>query len=654
MFDLFRSRDKAVRILLGALLLLVAISMLTYLVPSYNTGNTVSPEAVVAEVGHDTVTQLDIQKSIQNMTRGRQIPPEIIPNYLPQIVKSQINERALTYEAQRMGFSVTDQQVADFIRTQPQFASLFPDGKFVGKAAYSMMLAQMNTTMDEFETGIRRQLLMDRLHSILLEGIVVTPADIERAFNEKNEQLQIEYVKLTADKYKKEAEPSLDEMQAYFKANASRYTVPESKNLVVLVADQSKVEQSLNPSDDELHRMYTQNLDSFRTPEQVKIRHILLMTAGKPPADDAKIKAQAEDLLKQVRAGANFADLVKKYSEDPGSKDKGGEYTIQHNGQMVKEFEDAAFRLKPGESDLIKTTYGYHVVQVMQHDQPRVKPFEEVKADLASQWRKQKAADIMQKISDQVQQAFQKDTQNPDKVAAQFNMEVVRANAVQPGKPIAGVGTSPDLDQSISQIKVGEVSQPVALAGNKLAVALLTGIEPPRPNTFDEVKDQIKDTMTTSRVQAKVQQHAQELMDKAKSMGGDLDKAAKAMGLDAKTSNSFTRNSSVTSAKPAQGEAPLGSSAYFQEGFTAPVGTLLGPIAMPDGTVVMKVLAHTPADPSKLPAMRSTIRDEIKRQRANDRAQLFDEGVQARLTKEGKIKVHQDVLTKMINSYTGK
>ncbi len=649
MFDLFRSRDKAVRILLGALLLMVAISMLTYLVPSYNTGAGGSSDSVVAEVGRDVITQLDVQRSIQNTMRGRQIPAEILPNYIPQILQQLITEHALTYEAQRLGFEVTNQQLGDFIAQI--IPNLFQGGKFVGKAAYASMLAQQNMTMEEFESGMRRQLMMDRLHSIALEGIVVSPAEIEKAYRDKNEQIKIQYVKLSADKYKKEAEPTLEEMQTYFKTNASRYSVPESKNLVVLVADQGKLEQTLNPTDADLHRQYTQNMDSFRMPEQVKIRHILLMTQGKPPADEAKIKAQAEDLLKQVRAGANFGDLVKKYSEDPGSKDKGGEYTVQHNGQMVKEFEDAAFRLKPGESDLIKTSYGYHVVQVMQHDQPRVKPFDEVKGDLLAEWRKQKAADLMQQISDQVQQAFQKDPSHPEKIAAQFNMDVVRADNVQPGKPVPDIGSNPDFDQAIAALKQGEVSQPVALAGNKLAIAELTGMVPSRPNTFDEVKDQVKDTMTTSRVQAKVQQHAQELLDKAKAMGGDLEKAAKAMGLEVKVSADFTRNGTVTPEKAAPGDAGLGSAAYVQEGFGKPDGTLLGPIATPDATVVAKVLAHEDPDMSKLPAERVQLRDKIKRQRANDRATLFDAGVRDQLIKEGKIKVHQDVVARLINNY---
>src|ERR1051326_311167 len=112
MFDLFRSRDKAVRIGLGALLVLVALSMLTYLIPSYNTGSSPT-DVVIADVGGEQITLPDIQRLIQNTVRGRQLPPEILPNFIPQIIDNAITERALAYEAGRLGFEVTDAQVAD-------------------------------------------------------------------------------------------------------------------------------------------------------------------------------------------------------------------------------------------------------------------------------------------------------------------------------------------------------------------------------------------------------------------------------------------------------------------------------------------------------------------------------------------------------------
>jgi peptidyl-prolyl cis-trans isomerase D len=632
MFDLFRSREKSVRILLGALLVLVGLSMLTYLIPSYNSGGS-STDVVVAEVGGEAITLPQIQRIVQTQLRGRNMPPEVLPAYVPQLIDSVINEHALAYQAQKMGFEVTDAQIGDAIRTY--IPNLFQDGKFVGKDAYAAVLAQQNLSIGEFETEMRRQLLITRLRDVAVQGVVVTPQEIEAEFKKRNDKIKIEYVKLTADKYKAESQPTQEEIQRYYEQNRAQYTQPEKRNLAILIADQAKIEQTVNPTDADLQKMYTQNQAAFRTPEQVKVRHILLMTQGKPPA---------EDLLKQVRSGANFADLAKKYSEDPGSKDKGGEYTVQRNGQMVKEFEDAAFRLKPGESEIVKTTYGYHVFQVMDHEQARLKPFDEVKPQLAVEWKKQRVNDIMQQISDKAQAMLQKDSTHPEKVAADLNMQLVRADGIEAGAPVPEVGVSPDFDQSIVGLKKGEVSQPVALAGNKIALAVVTDVIAPRPSTLAEAQEKVKAFISNSKSNKAVQDHSRELVEKAKAAGGDLAKAAKSMGLEVKTSSDFARNGAVEG---------VGSATYFGQAFLSPDGTILGPIGTPDGQVIAKVVAHVAADATQFAAQRNNIRDELKTQKARDREALFEAGLRESLIQSGKIKIHKDVIDRLIASYRG-
>jgi peptidyl-prolyl cis-trans isomerase D len=643
MFDLFRSREKSVRILLGALLLLVAFSMLTYLVPNYNTGGPARADQVVASVGSTEITVGDVQHVVQNALRGKQLPPELVSTYVPQIVEQMVTDRSLSYEAARLGLRVSDQDLRDAI--QQMFPNLFPDGKFVGKDMYASLLAQQELSIAQFEDDLRRQVLTSKLQDIAMEGTIVSPAEIEHAYKEKNEKLKVEYVKVTGDKYKAEAQPSLADLQNYFKVNQAQYREPEKKNLTLLIADQAKTAETVNPTEAELQRMYSQNLDQFRTKERVHARHILLMTQGKTPAEDAKIKAQADDLLKQLKAGGNFEELAKKYSQDPGSAAKGGDLGWVQHGQMVPEFDRTCFSLKPGEiSGVIKTEYGYHIVQVLAHEDAHLQTFDEIKPQLIAQWKNVRVSQIMQQISDQVQGALQKDPQHPDKVAAQFHMDVVKADGAAPGKPLPEIGTNADFDQSIVSIQLGQVSQPVALPGNKLALALVTGVTPARPSTFEEAQNQVRDTLTAARLKTAEQKHAQELYEKAKA-GGDLGKAAKAMGLDAKTSDEFTRGGAVEG---------VGSATYFTPGFTQPDGSIIGPVALPDGVwVVAKVLAHTPADMSKLPEQRAALRDEIKNQRARERNSLFDAGVRDELKRQGKLKYHQDVIEQLMNQYRG-
>ena len=645
MFDLFRSRDKAVRIMLGGILVVVSFSMLTYLIPNFNTGAADPSDQVVADIGKDTLTMPEVQALIQRTMRGRQIPASVLPSYVPQMVDEMILQRALAYEAQTLGFQVTDAQVTDAIRQE--IPSLFPDGKFAGTDAYAAMLAQQDLSIAEFEVDVRRQLLMGRLRAVALEGVVVTSGEIQQEYRKKNDKIKVEWVKLTADKYKNEAQPTEEELQAYFKVNSARYQVPEKKDLTLLVADPAKIQDSLNPPDADLLALYNQNKDAYRVPERLKVMHILLKTTGKPAADEAKIKAQAEDLLKQIKAGANFSDLAKKFSEDDTSaknaKNPGELPDWVTRGQTVKEFEDAAFALKPGQvSGVVKTQYGYHIIKVLAHEDAHQRTFEEAKSDLATQWKKQRADQIMQDIADKVQPELQKDPLHPEAVAAKYSLTVSHVAGYQPDQPLPDIGSNPDFVTAVGELKAGEVSQPVALTGNKIALAIATAVSPARPARLEEVADQVRQTLIQNRSAAALQKHSQDLFNAAKS-GGDLAKAAKAEGLELKTSDEFTRTGSVEG---------LGSASYLQDAFARPDGSFLGPISVPDGTVVARVTAHIPADMSKLPEQEAAIRTDVRTQKERDRESLFAEGVRDILIKQGKIKVHPDVLKRLIANYS--
>ncbi len=642
MFDLFRSRDKAVRILLGGLLLVVAFSMLTYLVPSYNTGMGSPSDLIVAEIGKDTITLQEMQRTIQLTVRARQLPTEILPTYIPQIVDNMVTERALVLEAERLGLQVSDSEVVELIRqTVP---NLFPDGKFVGKDVYSAMLAQNNMTIEEFEADLKRQVMITRLRDIAIEGTVVTPAEIEQAYRKKNDKIKVEYAKVNAAMYTAESQPTAKEVQDFYNANQARFTVPERKNLTVLVGDPQRIEMLVMPSDADLQRLYSQNSEAFRTPERVRARHILLKTQGKPASEEAAIKAKGDSLLKQIKGGADFAKLAKENSEDPGSGANGGDLGdwITH-GQMVPEFDKAIFSLKPGEtSDLVKTQYGFHIVQTLARQDAGLRTLAEVKGELTAQWKKQRASDLVQQIAEKVPAALRKDPTHPEKVAAEYSLQVMRVDNFAPGGAVGDLGPSGDFDTAVANLKRGEVSGAVT-SSTKLVVAIVNDVVPSRPSTLAEVEPAIRNTIASNRSTAAVQNHAKELLEKAKAMGGDLAKAAKSMGISVGTSNEVERAGNVEG---------LGSASYLSEGFGRPDGSLFGPVGMPDGfTFVAKVISHTAADPSQLALQRTTLRDQIKSERARDRNTLFENGVKEMLIKQGKVKIHQDVINRLISNY---
>src|SRR5580658_9297308 len=648
MFDLFRSRDKAVRIMLGGLLLLVALSMLTYLVPSYNLGGGGASDMVVAEIGKDTITMPDVQQIVQMQMRGRQLPAELMPHYIPQFINSMVTERALAFEANRMGFKVSDADLAASIKQT--FPQLWQDGKFAGKAAYEQVLSQQNLTIPEFEKEMARQLLVTKMRNVALEGTVVTPQEIEQEYRRRNDKVKIEYVKITGDKLRAEVQTTPDEQRKYYEANKPIYQIPEKRDLGIVIVDQAKLEQTIQPSDADLMRVYNENKDTYRLPERVDVQHILLKTNDKDPKSDAAVKARAEDLEKQLKKpGVNFADMAKKYSEDPGSKYKGGEYDGVIRGQMVQipEVEKAAFSLKIGEiSAPVKTSLGYHILKVLKHEQAQLKPFNDVKAQLAAEYKKQQVSDLMQQLADKVQAALTKDPLHPEKVAADLGVEYVKAENVGPGDPLPQVGANKEFEDAVSSLKKGEVSQPVVLTGNtKIAMAVCTGDNPPHPSAFEEVQSKVQDALVKEKLNKLIDQKATELVEKARADHNDLAAAAKSMGFEVKTSDAVDRAGAIEG---------LGSAGMLPDAFTKPVGSIIGPNQIAaDSKVVCKLVEKIPADLLGLPSQRVAIRDQIKGQKGQARNSLFEEGVRDALTKEGKIKVHQDVIDRLLASYHG-
>lgn len=641
MFDLFRSRDKVVRVFLGAILVIVALSMVTYLIPGgYGSGS--AQDNVVAEIGKDQITARQALAAVQSALRGRQVPPDMIPLYVPQLIDQMITERSLAYEARRLGLQVTDEQTSEAIRTAiPQ---LFQDGKFVGANVYANFLAQQNISIPEFEREIRQQVLVNRLRVIVAEGIVVTPSEVEQEFRKRNEKVKIEYVNITPDKLRAEVHVSPEEVRAYYEKSKLSFTTPEKRSLAVLVIDQNKVEQSINPTEAEVRRAYETDKERFRTPERVKVRHILLKTTGKAPAEEAKIKAKAEDLLKQLKGGADFAKLAKENSEDTGSAVKGGDLDWIVRGQTVKPFEEAAFSLKPNDiSDPIKTEYGYHIIQVLDKQQAKLKSFEEARPDLLSDYKRQRAGQMLQDLSDKAYAGLRKNPLHPEQVASDLKLAPpFKVENISMGDPLPEIGVNKDFEQSLAGLKTGEVSQPVQIAPNKLAMAVLTKSVPVHPASFEEAQTQARQQLEKEKLAQLVNQRTAQLLEKSRALNGDLRKAVESMGLEVKTSGDFDRNGAIEG---------LGSAGMLPAAFTTAPGAIFGPVSIGESRVFGKVISKTPPNPAELSAQSVGIRDELKSRKARERNMLFEDGIRKRLIKEGKVKIHRDVFNRVVASY---
>jgi peptidyl-prolyl cis-trans isomerase D len=640
MFDLFRSRAKAVRYLLGGLLGIVALSMVITLIPGFGTPNT-SADNVIAEIGKGALTVREVQNEMQQLVRNRQIPSDLVAVYLPQRIDQMIMERAVAYQAEQLGYKVTDAELASTIRSVlPKF---FLNGLLIDKASYEQFLLEQGYTIPEFEANLRKQMVMTRLMNVALEGIVVTPDEVKREYDRRNARLKIAYVGFKAEDLKSQVKPSAQELEAYYNANKEGFREPEKKDIVVLVADQDKMAAALTVPDDQLRRAYEQNKDNFRTPERVKVRHVLLMTTGKSADEVNKIKAKAEDLRKQIN-DKNFADLAKANSEDPGSKDKGGDLGWIVRGQTVKNFENASFTMKPGEiSPVITTEYGFHIIQVQEKEQARLKPFEEVRDQLATDVKRAQLADRVQNGIEQARAALIKAPTNYAQIAQQFGLEVVKAEKVAPGAPVGTLGTNPELETAAAGLKLNEVSPVFQLGPTRLGVAEITAITPSRVATFAEAEPKIRENFVSTKVQALVAERSAAAATRIKA-GEDIQKVAKELGGTYSTPPEFNSEGAIEG---------LGAATTFSDAFGKPAGAVLGPLNVAGQMVVAKVVESIPADPSMLNTQRDSIVLGLKQKKSTERKDLFQDSILAKLLKDGKVKKHQDTINRLLASYRG-
>jgi peptidyl-prolyl cis-trans isomerase D len=644
MFDLFRSRDKAVRILLTVILSLVALSMVGYLIPSYGGGGGATPnDNVVADIGNSKVTLRDVQAAVRAATRNREIPPAMMQHFVPQVIQQMITEKAMIYQAGRMGFTVSEADTAKAIREQ--LAPLFPNGQFVGNEAYASYLRQQqDMSIPEFEAFMADQILLNRMRSVVVESTVVSKADIEHQFRLNNEKAAIEYVKITPQTVAGDVKVTPEEMRDFYEKNKATYRIPEKRAFELAVLDPAKLNESVAVTDAQLRAAYGQNIDRYRTPERVKARHILLMTQGKAPEEDAKMKAKAEDLLKQIKGGADFADLAKKNSEDPGSKDKGGDLDWVVKGQTVPEFEAALFALKPNQvSGVVKTAYGYHIIQALEKQDAHVKTFDEVKGELAAELKNQLGQQQVQTTLDAASAALRKNPAQFDQIAAQYHLSVVKVEKAGAGDPVPEIGVNRDFEDAVYSLRKGEVSQPVSAPGGKTIVAIVTDVYLTHPSTFEEAEAQIRPSLTQDKTRRLQTKKAEDLLAKTKELNGDLKKAAQSMKLQVVSAPEFTRVGAIEG---------LGSPSAIPEIFTKPAGTVFGPSMVGVEPVVGKITARIEPNMAELPLQTVAIREEIKHTKARERNALFEDGLREQLIKDGKIKVHPEVL-KRLSGVTG-
>ena len=565
---------------------IVVLAFIIFYIPDFLRGSgadAASGETIARVEGQD-ITANEFRRTYQAQLQayrsayGGQMSEQLLKQLgvEQQILQQMVDERAQLAEARRLGVSVSDAEVRERILSIPAFQE---NGAFIGDQRYQQLLRMQRPPMTaaEFEDNVRRQLTVQKLRSSVTDWMSVTDKDLEQEYRRRNDKVKLAVVSLTADSFRTQVTVSDGDIAGYFADHKDEFKIPEKRKIRYLLIDIDALRAKVVVPPSEIERTYNNNLEQYSTPEQVRASHILLKTEGK---DDAAVKAKAEDILKQARAGADFAELAKKYSEDEASQKNGGDLDYFGRGRMVAEFDQAAFALEPGKiSDLVKTQYGYHIIKVVDKKAATTRPL----ADVRQQIQDQLAYERAQAQASDLAQALEKEITKPsdlDRVAKEKGLTVQESGFFARDEPILGLGQSPEAASRAFEMKQGDVAGPLRASRGFIFETMVAKQDPYVPK-LDEVKERVREEVIKRKARDLSQQRAAEIALKLKN-APDFEKAAKASGLEAKTTELIARDSPI----PDLGVAKAVEDAAFK----LPVGGVSGPIATDNGTAIVKVL----------------------------------------------------------------
>jgi peptidyl-prolyl cis-trans isomerase D len=646
MFDLFRRKDTVVRYILVGLLSLVALSMVITLVPGFGSGGAGNGEPDLASVGSwpstEKVTMTQARQYLRGVIGQMNMPQSSIATFVPQLVENLVMRTAVQYQAGREGLQVNDKDVSSFVETNvPQ---LFDGDKFRGMEAYQNFLASRGTNVTQFEKEMREDMMSQRLRFFMSEAAAPTEAELKAEFRRQNEKLKVDYVLVDPREIETAYKPTEAEMRAQYDKTKGAFMTKEARRYTLVAVDGATVMANVPVPEEEIQRTYRESIDSFRIPDRVMARHILLSTTNKNEAEKGAIRAKIEGLLKQVKAGGNFADLAKKNSEDPGSKEKGGDLGWVTKGQMVPPFEAAVFSLQPGQiSGVVTTEYGFHIVKAEAREVARLKPIEEVRDDIIQNARRSMGSQKLQDTADQLYRELAKSPKDANAIAAKFGAVVAGGAVSTPNDPLALIGMNQDIANAMIQSKAGQVTAARPSAdGQRMVVAVVDEVIAARQGSFEEMAEQVRIVTVQAGTQKLLNERKALLAAKLKEGVTDLNALAAAVGTKVKTTaTAFNREGAAEGLGPASAMAPA---------FDKNPGQLAGPFELDGKPFVVRVAEKTAADETAFAAQKTDMLNRVRGRRAGDREALFRASMMESLKASGAVKQNQAAVDALMAS----
>jgi peptidyl-prolyl cis-trans isomerase D len=646
MIRFLQSQGQIKKYVLGGLLVLICLSMVAYLtngISSSGAGLTGPERGVVATVGGEKITAQEVVDQGRTMLRqqfprGNAMADQMLPYFNQQAVEQLINHKALLVAAQNMGLRVSDAELHEELEHGRYSQTFFPNGKFIGQKQYEDLLQQSNLTTTKFEELEKSDLLFQKLRTMVSGAAVVSNSEVDEQVRKRNTKVKFDYAVVDAAEVKKGIHPGEDELKAFYERSKASYvnSIPEKRKLRYAVVDVAKVQSQVTVSNDDLKAYYQQQGDQYRVPEQVLVRHILIKaplpgTDGKvdPKALDAA-QAKAHDVLKQLKAGGDFGKLAQQYSDDPGSNNLAGLLGwIQRGRYGSPDVEKVIFALPKGQtSDVLKSSYGFHIARVDDKQDAHLKPLEEVKGDIEPLLKQQ----IAQRQAEAQAKALLTQSQAHG-IENAAHGSAVTTDFVSTRDALPGIGVAPELMSAVFAAK--ENSPPeIVRTPQGYAVYQVLATKPPATPSFDEIRATLEEQFKNEQGGQLLGKKTQELADRARA-AHDLKKAAKELGVSIKSSEPILATGQVPGIGSMSNEGVAGV-------FAGKPGDVVGPAQVGQNGAVLQVVSREEPTAAEMAQNKEEVRESLLQNKRQEMFGLYITNLRQQMEKSGKIVINQN------------
>ncbi|MBW1787895.1 MAG: SurA N-terminal domain-containing protein [Deltaproteobacteria bacterium] len=532
-------RKHAKSWLIKFLIAIIALVFIFYFGYSFNQERVVK----IAYVNGEVITGMEYEKLYRELlaTVRRQYKDLLNDNLLKTMdlknraLENLITQKLISQEARQLGLEVTEEEIQESIMQYPAFQI---NGRF-DLRRYQALLANNRMKPEDFEEDMAGNLLQEKLRQLIFVFMGVTDQEALDNYTYANQQVDLGFVRFSPDDYPQPVDADAAAIKAFFEENREDYRIPDKIKLSYVEIDPAGFKALAKVADNDIQAYYEYNISAFSSPKQVKARHILFMVEEGVSEDKERgVRDKAKAVLEEARQGKDFAELAKTYSEGP-TKTKGGDLGYFSEGNMVKSFEEAAFKLKAGEiSGLVRTPFGYHIIKVEDVKEAGTKQLEEVKEEILDKVTSEACMDLAHEkgLSLVDQMPYELDLAL---FASEHDLETKSTEYISEQDAIPGIGGDQRFLEALFALEPKETSELIELDGKFYIFQVLDKKESYLPE-MDEVLEKVKTDFATHMRKQTAKAAAEAYLSELR-QGKDWAKLAEERKLKIEETGFFTR-----------------------------------------------------------------------------------------------------------------